>query len=129
MTTPSLPVTEPLPPSHAAGPTDTITRLLAEGFIGSAAAARLLGQLKGGRPVHPGTIARWVLRGVRTGDGRTVRLEAARVSGKFVTSKPAIIRFLADQQAHHTASAIPRSPRERDRVSDAAGRRLEDAGA
>src|SRR5689334_5781235 len=57
----------------------SIEQLLSEGLIGTSAAACLLGSFKNERPVHPSTLARWALRGVRTADGRVVRLETARI--------------------------------------------------
>ncbi len=109
---------------------DSVTRLLDEGLIGTSAAARLLGSFKNERPVHPSTLARWAQRGVRTPDGRIVRLESARIGGKLVTSRAAIIRFIAAQnEQFFPPTTTTRSPSERQRASEAAVRRLEDAGA
>lgn len=109
---------------------ELIERLMTEGLIGSCTAARLLGSSKNGRPVHASTIVRWALKGVRTLDGRTVQLEATRVGGRLMTSRAAIVRFIA-LQAETTAAppSLPRGPGERHRASEAASRKLEEAGA
>jgi hypothetical protein len=62
---------------------------------------------RSGRPVHPATASRWALRGVKTRDGRLVRLEAARVGGRWVTTEPAIRRFIGALQPHETATPPP----------------------
>src|SRR5690349_6458805 len=41
-------------------------------------AARLVPPNKGARPVHPSTLTRWILDGVRLSDGSRVRLKAKR---------------------------------------------------
>src|SRR5262245_7138030 len=73
-------------------------RLLREGLASMPALARLLGQLKGGRPVHPSTPYRWATRGVRLPDGSRLRLEAVVLCGKPVSSRAALLRFIAAQQ-------------------------------
>lgn len=62
---------------------------------------------RSGKPVHPATASRWALRGVKSLDGRLVRLEAARVGGRWVTSEPAIRRFIGALQAPETATPPP----------------------
>ena len=44
---------------------------------------------RGGRPIHPGTVLRWIRRGVRG-----LRLEAVRLGGRWLTSEEAVERFL-----------------------------------
>ena len=51
-----------------------------------------------GRPLSRVTLYGWVQEGVRTGDGRVVRLEAAKVGRRWFTSEGAIERFVAGQQ-------------------------------
>jgi len=96
-----------------------IERLTDEGLIGATAAGRILKR-------HASTITRWVLIGVRLDDGRQVRLEGFRCGGKIQTSKPALMRFCAAQQAGEappiqTPAARRRADREAERVLDAAG--------
>ena len=117
-------------PDTTGSPFNTVSRLLTEGLIGTGASARLFGQMKGGRPVHPGTIVRWHLKGVRTSDSRTICLEAIRVGGKLMTSRPALVRFLAEQQFVPRSNPLTsRTPSERSLAAKAAGKQLEEAGA
>src|SRR4051812_7017727 len=53
---------------------ELVETILAEGPIGMAAAAKLLGSLNG-KLTHPATISRWAGRGVRVADGSRCRLE------------------------------------------------------
>jgi hypothetical protein len=53
-------------------------------------AARSIPPTRLDKPVHPSTIVRWILHGVRG-----VRLEAVRVGGRWVTTHEAIERFSA----------------------------------
>ena len=103
-----------------------VERLTAEGFVSMAAIARMLGELKGGRPVHPSTPYRWATKGVRTKDGRVIRLEYLTLAGRPVSSRAALLRFLAaQQQATDTTSVeLPRSPAKRRRDSDRAGQKV-----
>ena len=88
------------------------------------AIARMLGELKGSRPVHPSTPYRWATKGVRTKDGRTIRLESITLSGRPVSSRPALLRFLAEQQDTTVPAASPRSPATRRHQSKVAGEEL-----
>jgi hypothetical protein len=60
------------------------------------------------RPVSPATVWRWITDGVRVPDSETVvRLEAVRTPCGWLTSEPAIVRFLAaitPQSANTTQS-------------------------
>jgi hypothetical protein len=95
-------------------------------------AARRFPSTRRGRPVTLGCLLRWVLEGARTADGRRVRLEAARVGGRWLTTAGAITRFVAAQTPDLDAPAAAPSPRSaglRRRAAEAAGRELERAGA
>jgi hypothetical protein len=97
----------------AAASDDPVDRLLAEGPIGMTQAAKAFGTFRDGRPTHPSTVARWAVRGIRLADGRVVRLESFRLNGRLCTSRPAIVRFIRDQQdppPPTTASAPPAPP-------------------
>jgi hypothetical protein len=120
--------------SAAANP-DVIQRLTGEGLMPLSQVARRLGSLRGGRPVHPTTVGRWVVAGRRLPDGRRVRLEAVRIHGQWVTSWPAVLRYLAEQTAAHLpadggtgAGSGPRSPAERTRASERAAAELRELG-
>lgn len=107
---------------------DAVGRLLAEGPIGMAAAARLLGSFGGDRPTHPSTVTRWAVKGVKLADGSALRLEAVRIGGRLATSHAAVVRFLVAQQEPGTPAPPPRGVGERRRASEEAARRLEAEG-
>lgn len=99
-----------------------------------AAAGRLFPGHRGGRAVDPSTIFRWVTKGTTVGE-RTVRLEAVRAGARWLTSRPAVGRFVAAL----TAAASPdparlkpppaRSPTARQRAAARAAAALEAMGA
>ena len=95
-----------------------------------AGAARLFGDFQEDTPLHPSTLVRWITRGVKLADGRRVRLEAARVGAKFVTSKEAVLRFVAAQTeaGNPTGADAPRTPAARTRASEKAAAELEAIG-
>ena len=76
--------------------------LLTEHVVTLVEAARLVPPGRGGRPTHLSTLLRWINPGVRG-----VRLEAARLGGRWVTSREALQRF-ADRLT--AAQAGPPSP-------------------
>ncbi|MBA4068009.1 MAG: hypothetical protein C0501_30755 [Isosphaera sp.] len=99
------------------------------------AAARLLPAYRGAGTARQSTVWRWVNQGHRRG-GRVVKLEAARLGGRWLTSKAAIARFMAALTSTDTAAGAdattagrPRTPAARKKASDAASRRLAEMGA
>ncbi len=104
-------------------------RLLAENMIGLGTAARRQPPGQGERPVHPGTVGRWIADGARTADGRRVRLEAVRCGSKWVTSVEALEMFLAALTPALDSARAPRSPAERRRASVQAAAELREHGA
>ena len=63
-------------------------------------AARILPSSRQGKPVHPSTILRWILNGVRRrSDGSIVRLEALRMPGGWATTEDALSEFFRQQTA------------------------------
>jgi hypothetical protein len=72
--------------------------------------ARQCASTRQGKPVHPSTPLRWVLDGVKTPDGRRVKLEACRCGGRWVTSKAAFLRFVEAQTPTPRADKAPRMP-------------------
>ena len=56
------------------------------------AASRYPGH-RGSARLHPSTLTRWILKGVRAIDGRTVRLQALRCGCRWLTSEAALARF------------------------------------
>jgi hypothetical protein len=64
-----------------------------ESPLSLAQAARLIPPTRRGRQTHLSTVLRWVLRGAKSPAGDSVRLEAVRLGGRWVTSRQAIQRF------------------------------------
>ena len=111
-------------------PADLFDRLTSEGLLSLREVARKLKSLRGGRPVAPSTVYRWAMHGRRLPDGRTVRLEAVQVGGQFVTSWPAVRRFVADQQSRPAPlhCARTRTPTQRRRAAAEAEKELDRKG-
>jgi hypothetical protein len=101
-----------------AGQGETLTR-----------AARRIPPTRLGKAVTLSCLLRWVQSGVRGPAGQRVKLEAARLAGKWVTT-PAAIRRFVEAQTPRTDSepAPPRSPARRRRASELAGEELERKG-
>jgi hypothetical protein len=93
-------------------------------------AAKLLPPGRRGRPVSLSCLLRWVLDGVRTSNG-TVRLEAVRLGGRWITSVEALQRFAAAQTPTLGADpihAVRRPSTVRHRASERAARQLDKLG-
>jgi hypothetical protein len=86
-------------------------------------AARRLPSARNGRAVSPSTVWRWLLIGVKLPGGRRVHLEGARISGRWLTSGPALARFIAAQTPD-----VDNSP-QRPAAANAKRRASERAGA
>jgi hypothetical protein len=80
----AVPISEP--------PSDTIAALLPEVEAGHGLSMGPAGRVLGG--IDPSSVFRFVTRGTRTADGRLVKLEAIRIGAKWVTTRPAISRYL-----------------------------------
>ena len=76
----------------------------------------------GGRRPALATLHRWRLDGIRG-----VRLETAQIGGSRFTSREAIVRFIAAQNATET-SVSQFSPSQRQRMSEAARKELAKIG-
>jgi hypothetical protein len=90
-------------------PGDLLDEVMAGGGLSLAAAARLLPASPSGRTPSPNTLARWASRGARRPDGGRVLLETARVGGRTVTTRQAMLRFLASLNTTGPANA-PSAP-------------------
>lgn len=99
-----------------------------EPLISLAQAAAPIPGHRGAARLHPATLTRWILKGVRAVDGRRVKLEALRIGCRWLTSRAALARFAA---ALGPADAPPPPPSTaaRARASDRAGAELERRGA
>jgi hypothetical protein len=60
-----------------------------------------------GGPVHPATVTRHILRGVRLRDGSTLRLAARRTPGGWVVSPQSLDEFLARLTADRCGATAP----------------------
>jgi len=76
--------------------------LKSETPLALAQAAKLIPPTRLDRPVHVSTLVRWIVHGVRG-----VKLEAARVGGRWVTSREALERFSAALTAQHLPLSGP----------------------
>ncbi len=112
-------LTEQLLKEIEAGQGETLTR-----------AARRVPRTRRDRPVTLSCLFRWITTGVIGPDGERVKLEAARLAGKWVTTPGAIRRFVEAQTPHVAAEATraPRSPARRQRASERAGKELDELG-
>jgi hypothetical protein len=92
-------------------------------------AARRFPSYRQAKPTSPATVWRWITSGVELADGTRVRLEAVRLSGRWLTSEDAISRFVRSQTPGlDDPPAAPRPPAERRRRSEAAERELKMRG-
>jgi hypothetical protein len=73
------------------------------------------------------TVWRWVLHGVRGANGALVRLEGARVGGRWLTTREALARFQAALTPDVTepSGPAPGTPRQANKASVRAGAELE----
>jgi hypothetical protein len=104
--------------------------LTAEQPIPLAAACALVPPGRNGKRTHLSTLLRWILSGARGPGGERIRLEAARLGGRWVTSREALQRFaeaLTPAGAGETPAA-PRTAGARRRASDRAAAELSRLG-
>ena len=92
-------------------------------------AARRLPSNRLSKPAHSSCVWRWINKGVRLPSGEVVRLEGTPVAGRWLTSGPALERFLARQAPQELETRpTPRTPGQRRRASEQAARELDRAG-
>jgi hypothetical protein len=106
------------------------TEILAGTGLSLSQAARRFPPFREDKPIAPSTIFRWIADGVRLPDGSRLRLEAVRLGGRWLTSGPAIERFIARQTPSlaNIPEPVTRDDRERERAAERAGRDLEQMG-
>jgi hypothetical protein len=93
-------------------------------------AARRIPSVRQGKRTTLSCILRWVLKGVRGPDGQRIKLEAARLAGKWITSAAAVRRFVAAQTPRDSDMPVaPRTPRQALRAAEQAGKRLAAMGS
>ena len=83
-----------------------------------------------GKPVSLSCLVRWITSGVRDPNGVRIRLEAARLAGRWITTPGAIARFLAAQTPRLDGDPHPppRTPAARQLASERAAAELETLG-
>ena len=94
----------------------------------SQAAARFPGH-RGAERLHPATLTRWILKGVKAVDGRRVKLEAVRVGCRWLTSEPALRRFADALGSPPAESPPPPTAAARQKASQRADAELRAMGA
>lgn len=90
--------------------------------------AKRVPRTRQGRPVTLSCLLRWVLNGARGPSGSRVKLEAVRLAGRWVSSPGALRRFILAQTPFADQSLLLRTPGRRQRASERAARKLEQAG-
>lgn len=107
--------------------TDSPLPLNGEALVSFAEAARAAGVpgARGRATINSSTLFRWATRGVPAANGTRVRLEAARIGGRWATSVAAVHRFVATLTAASTSdtasnTALPSTPARRARAARAA---------
>jgi hypothetical protein len=95
-----------------------------------AAACKLVPPGRNGERTHISTLVRWITKGVRSGAGQFVRLDALRLGSRWVTSAAALQRFAEalTPDLSHEPVPVPRSPGRRERETARAAARLSAAG-
>ena len=79
--------------------------------------------------VADATMARFIQKGVKIkATGEFVKLETIKIGGRRYTSKEAIARFIAAQNADDVPAAPTITPAQRQRQAKAAQRALQEAG-
>ncbi len=68
--------------------------ILTEKALGLSEAAKLYPSFRDGKRVHPATVLRHIMKGVVTRSGERVRLEGAKLGGRWITSAEAMRRFM-----------------------------------
>jgi hypothetical protein len=106
------------------------SEILAGSGLSLSQAAKKFPSFREDKPVAPSTVFRWIASGVRLPDGSRVRLEAVRLGGRWLTSAPAIERFIVRQtpSLETTSAPMPRTPRQRAKAAERAGRELDRIG-
>src|SRR5262245_38226901 len=85
---------------------------------------------RGRSRVHASTLARWNARGVKTHDGRRVRLRAVRIASRWVTTRAWLEEFAAAQTPTFSdTDQAPPTAGQRDRAALVAGKLLAEMGA
>ncbi len=106
------------------------TEILSGSGLSLVQAVRRFPPFRQGKPVALSTVLRWITSGVHLPDGKIIRLEAARLGGRWLTSGPAIERFISRQTPNleTPAAPTPRTERQRERAAERAAKALDASG-
>jgi hypothetical protein len=77
---------------------------------------------------HKATVIRWILKGVRTPDGRRVKLRAWRFGSRWMTNTESVEEFIRATTAPADPDQPPRSPSGRRQASEQARAELKAMG-
>ena len=100
-----------------------------EPLIGLHAAANRFPGYRTNSHLNASTLFRWITRGVKVADGSLVKLEAARLGNRWLTSAEAIARFSVACTATPPIDPNPqRSPADRNRAASKASQELDALG-
>jgi hypothetical protein len=93
-------------------------------------AARRMPRTRQERPVSPSCLFRWLTTGVIGPNGQRVKLEGARLGGRWVTTAGAIRRFIAAQtpSLDTKGTETPRTAATQQRASERAAQLLKKLG-
>jgi hypothetical protein len=93
-------------------------------------AARRVPRTRQDRPVTLSCLLRWIMSGVIGPNGQRIKLEAARLANRWITTPGAISRFVVAQTPSPPSgeASTPRTAGKRRRASEAAARELERIG-
>ncbi len=111
--------------------TDTLAEEIAAGQgLSLVEAGQRLPVTRGGKKPTLGCVLRWVLNGTAGPNGERVYLEAARLSGRWITTGPALARFIERQTPKAARGDIPasRSPAKRQSAAARADKELDRIG-
>jgi hypothetical protein len=100
-------------------------------------AAKIVPAHRGEGRTNPATVWRWCTQGHKMPDGSFLKLECAKLAGRWLTTKSAIARFLtaitaasSPEATNATTQTKPtRWQSTRMKASEAAGRKLSEKGA
>ncbi len=95
--------------------------------LGAAQAAKKVPPDGLGRPAGPAMIIRWIVDGVKR-DGVRIRLEGAKLGGRWVTSEEALRRFAERLTPASAPPSAQRTPAERRRADERADGALRERG-
>ena len=110
-----------------------VERLMREGLISMAQAAKMFGSGRNGAATHPATLTRKCLKGDLLPSGTRLKLEHIRIANRIMTTHQAVVRHIsaltaASKLASENGPQV-RSPAARRRESLQAGADLESMGA